>query len=83
MVNFAVKWWYTLTVISTIKIGVNFYTKKIEKTNIALMVADDIYNLSMRQDNGKEYTIASRYKVQSQEELNFLIFNERAGSYFK
>jgi spore coat protein U-like protein len=63
--------------------GVDFYTKKIEKNHIELMVADNIYTLSMKQGNGKEYVIASRYKVQSQEELNFLIFNGRAGAYFK
>lgn len=67
--------------------NLKFFIKKIDdKTFVELTVLDDIYSLShydMQFDKSPELVIACRYKVETQEQLDFLIYNGRIGYLFK
>lgn len=62
--------------------GSLFYCRKFnDDFSVELMVAENVYTLSAwHRDNN--LMVANRYKLSSQEQLDFIIFNGRVGSWF-
>jgi hypothetical protein len=60
---------------------VEFYRREFDGFSVELMVSADVYSLSLI-NGGVEMVLVNRYKVSSQEQLDFLIFNGRVGSWF-
>ncbi len=61
--------------------GVFFYEKKTQNFVIELMVATNVYSLEYTLNNNT-VKVANRYKVENQEQLDFLILNGRVGWLF-
>jgi hypothetical protein len=61
--------------------GVVFYKKEIREFVVELMVAANVYSLEYNL-NGNTVKVANRYKVKTQEQLDFLILNGRVGWLF-
>jgi hypothetical protein len=60
---------------------VEFYRREFDDLSIELMVSADVYSLSLI-NGGVEMVVANRYQVSTQEQLDFLIFNGRVGTWF-
>lgn len=61
--------------------GVEFYRREFDGFFVELMVSADVYSLYLF-DGETEIKVANRYKVSSQEQLDFLVFNGRVGYAF-
>lgn len=62
--------------------GTLFFCRKFDKEFfVELMVAENVYTLSAWQRD-RNLMVANRYKVSSQEQLDFIILNGRVGSWF-
>lgn len=62
--------------------GILFYIRKFDDDfSVELMVSENVYTLSAWQRNSN-LMLANRYKVSSQEQLDFLILNGRVGTWF-
>ncbi len=62
--------------------GCVFYRRQFEWFYLELMVSADIHSLYMNTKGEKEMIIANRYKIDNQEQLDFLILNGRVGEFF-
>lgn len=60
---------------------VEFYCREFDGFSVELMVSADVYTLSLL-DGKSEMVVANRYKAFTQEQLDFIIFNGRVGSWF-
>ena len=59
-----------------------FYCRKFDDDfSVELMVSENVYTLSAWQRDSN-LMLANRYKVSSQEQLNFLLLNGRVGTWF-
>lgn len=59
-----------------------FYCRKFgDDFSVELMVSENVYTLSAWQRDNN-LMLANRYKVSSQEQLDFLILNGRVGTWF-
>ena len=62
--------------------GSLFYCRKFnDNFSVELMVSENVYTLSAWQRDNN-LMLANRYKVSSQEQLDFLILNGRVGTWF-
>lgn len=62
--------------------GSLFYCRKFDDDfSVELMVSENVYTLSAWQRDSN-LMLANRYKVSSQEQLDFLILNGRVGTWF-
>lgn len=60
---------------------VEFYRREFDGFSVELMVSADVYSLYLI-DGETEIKVANRYKVSTQEQLDFIIFNGRVGTWF-
>ena len=58
-----------------------YYRKFGDDFSVELMVSENVYTLSAWQRDNN-LMLANRYKVSSQEQLDFLILNGRVGTWF-
>lgn len=61
--------------------GIKFYRRQFEFFFVELMVSENSYTLSIWH-NDDETIVANRYEVETQKELDFIIFRGRVGSWF-
>ena len=62
--------------------GIIFYCRKFDDDfSVELMVSENVYTLSSWQRDNN-LMLANRYRVSSQEQLDFLILNGRVGTWF-
>jgi hypothetical protein len=62
--------------------GIIFYRRTFGDLIVELMVAADVYSLSALRKGHREMVVANRYRVSTQSELDFLIYNGRVGDIF-
>jgi len=58
-----------------------FYRRQFDDFYVELMVAENVYSVFIEKKDSN-IVVANRYKVENQEELDFLIFRGRVGSWF-
>ena len=63
------------------KSGIIFYRRKFNGYYVELMVAEDIYSLFIEMGDS-QIVVANRYKIERQDELDFLLFRGRVGRRF-
>lgn len=73
---------YGLKLSRTSESGIKFYLRTFKDFTIELMVADSTYSIeyTLHEETVK---VANRYHVDTQEQLDFLIYNGRVGWVFK
>ena len=62
--------------------NLTFYEKIISDTRLEIMECSGIYSLSLYYKDFNEMVLASRYKCNTQQQLDFIILNGRAASLF-
>lgn len=66
--------------------GFRFYTKQDNERYVELMVAGDTLSISLyntESEQPSEMVVACRYKVETEEQLDFLLCNGRVGYLFR